>query len=393
MTSQRPLLIILLIVFVNLLGFGIIIPLLPFYADHMGASPLAVGLLFATYSVCQLLATPFLGALSDRYGRRPILLYSLLGTVVSFALLALANALWLLFLARIIDGLSGGNISTARAYISDITPPEKRARAFGMIGAAFGLGFIFGPALGGLLGRYAFAAPAWAAAGLALAATLLTLVALPETRHASAAGSAAPWRAIPELLARPGLGRLLIVDWLYWSAFAVYETTFALFAKVRFAWGMTQVGYLLAIMGLLSALIQGGLIHLVVRRVGEKRTLLAGLVLSAVGLAAASFARSAPFFVAALVPAAVGAALSSPALVALLSHAADPAEQGRVQGVAGAFESLGRVVGPVWGNGMLGWLGAGPAYFSAALVLVAVALLASGLAPHYRPREQSARHA
>ena len=147
----RPLLIIFLTIFVNLVGFGIIIPLLPFYAETFGASPFVIGLLFAVFSLAQLIASPLLGDLSDRYGRRPVLIFSLAGTVVSFVMLALAQSIAMLFLARIVDGLSGGNISTARAYVADITEPEDRARAYGILGAAFGLGFIFGPALSGLL--------------------------------------------------------------------------------------------------------------------------------------------------------------------------------------------------------------------------------------------------
>ena len=149
----RPLLIIFLTIFVNLVGFGIIIPLLPFYAETFGASPLVIGLLFAVFSICQLVAAPVLGDLSDRYGRRPVLIFSLLGTVVSFVMLALAHTVTMLFLARIVDGLSGGNISTARAYVADVTEPKDRARAYGLIGAAFGLGFIFGPALSGVLAQ------------------------------------------------------------------------------------------------------------------------------------------------------------------------------------------------------------------------------------------------
>src|SRR5580765_8514367 len=146
----RPLLIIFLTIFVNLVGFGIIIPLLPFYAQTFGASPFIVGLLFAIFSLCQLVASPVLGDLSDRWGRRPILVFSLAGTVVSFVMLALAHSIVMLFLARIVDGLSGGNISAARAYVADVTEPKERARAYGLIGAAFGLGFIFGPALRGI---------------------------------------------------------------------------------------------------------------------------------------------------------------------------------------------------------------------------------------------------
>src|SRR3954470_13398159 len=145
----RPLLIIFLTIFVNLVGFGIIIPLLPFYASSFGASPLVVGLLFAVFSIAQMVASPALGDLSDRYGRRPVLIFSLVGTVVSFVMMAMAHTIAILFVARIIDGLSGGNISTARAYVADVTEPKDRARAFGLIGAAFGLGFILGPAMGG----------------------------------------------------------------------------------------------------------------------------------------------------------------------------------------------------------------------------------------------------
>src|SRR6185295_17248006 len=159
---SRPLVIIFLTVLVNLIGFGIIIPLLPFYAQTFGASPVTIGLLFAIFSLCQLIAAPALGDLSDRYGRRPVLIFSLLGTVVSFVMLALAHTLTLLFLARIVDGLSGGNISTARAYVADVTEPKDRARAYGFLGAAFGLGFIFGPALGGVLAKYGYTAPIWA---------------------------------------------------------------------------------------------------------------------------------------------------------------------------------------------------------------------------------------
>src|SRR5512145_3032685 len=179
----RPLAVIFLTIFVNLVGFGIIIPLLPFYAVTFGASPLVVGLLFASFSLSQLIASPILGALSDRWGRRPVLIFSLLGTVVSFAMLAVAQSLAMLFAARIVDGLSGGNITTARAYIADVTAESDRARAYGMLGAAFGLGFILGPALGGAFSYISYTAPIWAAAVITLVATALAWFWLPETLH------------------------------------------------------------------------------------------------------------------------------------------------------------------------------------------------------------------
>src|SRR6195256_1867239 len=230
----RPLLIIFLTIFVNLVGFGIIIPLLPFYAETFGASPLVIGLLFAVFSLCPRVAAPTLGDLSDRYGRRPVLIFSLLGTVVSFVMLALAHTLTMLFLARIVDGLSGGNISTARAYVADVTEPKDRARAYGLIGAAFGLGFILGPALSGLLSRVSYTAPIWAAAALTLVATAMAWLWLPETVHRTRAGAGNPFRYLPELLRRPILRRVLVIDFVYWFAFAIFQTTFALFAAIRF---------------------------------------------------------------------------------------------------------------------------------------------------------------
>src|SRR5471030_2637778 len=185
----RPLLIIFLTIFVNLVGFGIIVPLLPFYAQTFGASPIVIGLLFAVFSLCQLVAAPALGDLSDRYGRRPILIFSLLGTVVSFVMLAVAHSIAMLFLARVVDGLSGGNISTARAYVADITEPKDRARAYGFIGAAFGLGFVLGPALSGILAGISITAPIWVAAALTLAATAMAWLWLPETVHRTHAGT------------------------------------------------------------------------------------------------------------------------------------------------------------------------------------------------------------
>src|SRR5437773_8884417 len=193
----RPLLIIFLTIFVNLVGFGIIVPLLPFYAESFGASPLVIGLLFGIFSLCQLVAAPALGDLSDRYGRRPVLIFSLLGTVVSFVMLALAQSVTRLFLARIVDGLSGRNISTARAYVADVTEPKDRARAYGLIGAAFGLGFIFGPALSGILARISYTAPIWAAAALTLVATAMAWLWLPETVHRARAGTGNPFRYLP----------------------------------------------------------------------------------------------------------------------------------------------------------------------------------------------------
>ena len=372
---SRPLLIIFLTILVNLIGFGIIIPLLPFYAQTFGASPLAIGLLFASFSLAQLFASPVLGAWSDKWGRRPVLIFSLVGTVVSFVMLAVAHSLAMLFAARIVDGLSGGNITTARAYIGDIATEENRAKSFGMLGAAFGLGFIIGPALGGLFAHISYTAPIWAAAAITVAATLLAWFWLPETVHRVEAVSGSPWRALRDLSGRADLRLLFSIDFLYWGSFAVYQTTFALFGARRFGFDATHTGYLLAAFGFLGVLVQVGLVGPVVKRLGERRTLTAGLIFAAVGWGGSAMTHSLPLFIAMLVPGALGIGLCNPSLVSLVSAAAGKHEQGRVQGAAGALESLGRTIGPVWGNGVLQWAGEGVAYGSAALVLLGTAAL------------------
>ena len=253
----RPLLVIFLTIFVNLVGFGIIIPLLPFYAETFGASPLVVGLLFAVFSLCQLVAAPILGDLSDRYGRRPILILSLIGTVVSFVMLALAQSLTMLFIARIVDGLSGGNISTARAYVADVTEPKDRSRAFGLIGAAFGLGFILGPGISALLAPISYTAPIWAAAGITLVATAMAFFWLPETVHRTHAGTGMPFRNVLVMMGRPVLRRVLLMDFAYWFAFAIFQTTFALFAAARFGFDAARTAFFFAAFAVLGAVVQG----------------------------------------------------------------------------------------------------------------------------------------
>ena len=375
---SRPLLIIFLTIFVNLIGFGIIIPLLPFYAETFGASPLQIGLLFAIFSVCQLVAAPVLGDLSDRYGRRPVLIFSLAGTVVSFVMLALAHSLTMLFLARIVDGLSGGNISTARAYVADITEPKDRARAYGFIGAAFGLGFVLGPALSGVLARISITAPIWVAAALTLAATAMAWLWLPETVHRAQAGTGNPFRFLPGLLRRPIIGRVMAIDFVYWFAFAIFQTTFALFAERRFGFDVPRTGYFFAAFGVLGAVVQGGLIRPVVARLGDKGTFILGLVCAVVGLVGAALAPSVVALSVALVPLALGIGFGHPTVASLVSRAARGDEQGRVQGAAGAVESLGRTIGPVWGNAALQHYGNAMPFVSAAGVLMMTVVLAAG---------------
>jgi len=374
----RPLLVIFLTIFVNLVGFGIIVPLLPFYAETFGASPLVVGMLFAVFSLCQLVAAPILGDLSDRYGRRPILIVSLIGTVISFVMLALAHSITMLFIARIVDGLSGGNISTARAYVADVTEPKDRSRAFGLIGAAFGLGFIFGPAISALLVPISYTAPIWAAAGLTLVATAMAWVWLPETVHRAHAGTGMPFRNVMTMMARPSLRRVLLMDFAYWLAFAIFQTTFALFAAARFGFDATRTASFFAAFAVMGAIVQGIFIRKIVQRLGDKPTLMLGLVCAAVGLIAATMTHTVTFFALSLVPLALGIGFGHPTMSSLISRAARAEEQGRVQGAASAVESLGRTIGPVWGSASLQRFGEASPYISAAGFLIMTLLLSVG---------------
>ena len=371
---SRPLFVLFLTILVNLIGFGIIIPLLPFYAETFGASPFVIGLLFASFSMAQLVAGPVLGEWSDRWGRRPVLILSLIGTAVSFAMLAVAGSLVMLFAARIIDGLSGGNITTARAYIADVSTEQDRAKAYGVLGAAFGLGFIIGPALGALFSRISYTAPIWVAVAVTLAATVLAWIWLPETVHRTHAGVGSPWKAVRELSRRPQLRTLLGLDFIYWMAFAVYQTTFALFGARRFGFDAAHTGYFLSAFGVLGVIVQGGLVGPIVAHLGERRTLGIGLALAAVGWGGSALTHSLTTFTLLLFPGAMGIGLCNATLSALISHTAAPGEQGRVQGAAGALESLGRTLGPVWGNGALQLFGEGTAYGAAAILLTGASI-------------------
>lgn len=366
----RPLLIIFLTIFVNLVGFGIIIPLLPAYAQTFGASPVAIGLLFSVFSLSQMIAAPALGDFSDRHGRRPVLVFSLAGTVVSFAMLASARSVFMLFAARIVDGLSGGNISTARAYVADITEPKDRARAYGLIGAAFGLGFVLGPAISALLLRFGYTAPIWAAAAFTLVATIMALLWLPETVRRAHAGIGNPFRYLPALVRRPLVRQVLAIDFVYWLSFAMFQTTFPLFTALRLGFDAQRIAVFLTGFGIFGAFIQGGLIRPVVRRLGDKSTFMIGLVWGAVGLIGASLTHSIWTFTAALVPLAFGMGFGHPTVSSLVSLVARGDEQGRVQGAASVVESLGRMLGPIWGYFALQFFNDSIPYISAGVLLL-----------------------
>jgi DHA1 family tetracycline resistance protein-like MFS transporter len=375
--------ILFLIVFIDLVGFGVIIPLLPFYGVHFGASPTAVTWMMACYSLAQFFFSPILGRLSDHVGRRPVLLVSLVASIVSYLWLGFANALWMLFAARLLSGAGAGNIAAAQAYITDVTPPEGRAKAMGMIGAAFGLGFTIGPALGGLVagstpGATDLSRPAFVAAGLSALALAIALARLKESRPPQARdGEARPsrLRIARDLLGRPTLRQLILLFFIAISAFAAMETTYALWTNSAFGWGPAQVGLVFLYVGSVLVLVQGLLIGRLSRRFGEARLVVAGAALIALGLVALPFALTLPrlMLVNTLLP--LGMGLLNPSMTSLISKEAGADERGGVLGVAQSAGSLARIIGPAVAGPLFTAFGRdAPYYASAAVMALAVAM-------------------
>jgi len=354
--KRSPLLVIFITVFIDLIGFGIVIPVLPLYTEgtRFNASARAVGLLFASYSLMQLIFTPILGRLSDRYGRRPVLLFCLLGTSLGFLILGFATTLWMLFAGRIIDGITGGNISTAQAYIADVTTPENRAKGMGMIGAAFGLGFIFGPALGGVLSKWGISVPFLFASGLAFANATLLYFVLPETvtkdHPARASAAVGRWARLLRSLKEPRLAFVLGIYFLFIVGFSIMTTSFALFTMYRFGYDASHNGYLFMYVGIVAAIIQGGLIGRLAKRFGESSLVVVGALLFSASLFAIPYTGPQTGLAALLLVGAVfsiGNSLSTPSLMSLASKSTGRGEQGAVLGVTQSVASLARVIGPL----------------------------------------------
>jgi DHA1 family tetracycline resistance protein-like MFS transporter len=369
-------------VFIHLLGFGIIIPLLPYYAERFGASGLTVGLLTTSFSLAQFLFSPLWGRLSDRIGRRPVLLGSLILTGVSYLVFALATSLPILFLSRIFAGIAGATLSTAQAYIADTTAPENRTKGMGLIGAAFGMGFIFGPAMGGVLSRWGFSVPAFAAAGLAAAAFLFALFRLPESLPHGERAVAAHRRhttSFRDALSRPVVGTVLALFFTATLCFSGMEAILALYCERFFRWGPHQIGYLFAYVGVVAAVMQAGIVGSLAKRFGEWALVRAGLILMGAAFVVAGLEPPLALFLAAMGVIAVGSGLLTPSLSALVSIATPPDEQGGILGVYQSLGSLGRAVGPFLGGLIFDVISPGAPLWMAGTVLMVASLAAARL--------------
>lgn len=352
---RSPLLVIFLTIFLDLLGFGLVIPLLPFFATDLGASGFQVGVVMTAYSGMQFLFAPMWGRLSDRIGRRPVLLISIAGNVAAMLLFAFSTNLVVFFLARAFAGMANANIGTAQAYIADVTPPEERTKGMGLIGAAFGLGFVLGPAAGGILAEFSHSTPAFVAAGLSFVNLVLAWFNLPESlppeaREAAKLRRGSRLQAFKDSLAHPFLPYLFLLFFLVTVGFSQLETTFALFTNARFGWGERTNGYLFGFIGIVLALVQGGIVHPLRKRIGEAAMLLAGTAGLTLGLLILPFAQTPGTLIAACAVLAVGNGLSSPALSSLVSKQAPGHSQGRILGVNQSMGSIARVIGPLIGG-------------------------------------------
>jgi DHA1 family tetracycline resistance protein-like MFS transporter len=380
-TGRSPLAVIFVTVFLDLVGFGIVIPLLPLYGERFGAGPVAAAWLLAIYSLMQFFFAPAWGRLSDRIGRRPVLLVGLFGSALSYLAFGLAGSLTILFVARAASGLMGANIGVAQAYIADVTSPRDRAKGMGMIGAAFGMGFIFGPALGGLLSGFGPQAPFFGAAALSAANGVAAFFRLPESLPPAARATEstrAGLRArLATVLAAPArLRRLYATSFLTTLALSGVEATLAMWAVRRWAMTPRGIGYGFAAIGVVAAVAQGLMVGRLVRRIGERRAALLGLAVLAAAMAMVPLAPTLPLVGGALALWAIGQGAATPAVTAMVSHQAGPSEQGRILAASQSLSALGRVLGPWGGGAALAYLGPpAPALAAAALVLCALGVL------------------
>jgi MFS transporter, DHA1 family, tetracycline resistance protein len=358
MFQNKALIPIFVVVFVDLLGFSIILPLLPFYALDYKLSPDTIGIVAAVYSVFQFIASPILGSLSDRFGRRPLLIYSQIGSMLGFLVLGWANAVWMLIASRIIDGISGGNITIASAYVADVTEPKDRATAMGVIGVAFGLGFMFGPLIGGELSAlWGKSAPAFGAAVLSGISVLLTIFYLKEpTIHRPVAQGKRGISAIPEYFKIKNLRTFLLIFFFFALPFALYVSMFSLYAHLELDFTEQDVGRFLAYVGFLGVIWQGVIIRPLVKKMGELFSVRLGMVCLGVGLLLIVLAEN--WLQLALVAFifSFGSGITRVVISSLITQAAPSDKKGSVLGVSASLESFSRIIGPILGGWIIGGL-------------------------------------
>ncbi|KAB2879875.1 MFS transporter [bacterium] len=397
--KRSPLLVVFITVFIDLVSFGIVIPLLPFYAQNFGASGVVIGLLLSVFSLMSFVFMPLWGRLSDRYGRRPILLITIGGSFIAYLIFSAAFSLWMLFLSRILAGIANANISVAQAYISDVTTVENRSKGMGMIGAAFGLGFIFGPLISGVFsadyfGDMKYALPGYIAAGLCLLNFISAYFLLPESLHADLRTTQSDKalidvKALHRALQTPQLGLIILLLFIATVAFSNIYASFPLFIMEEpFKLSTSGMGWFFAEIGVFSVIVQGGLIGRLTKLFGERNLVFGGATMMCMGFIGFPISSALPvgglislgFFVALL---AVGSSCMTPTIMSLSSQLADPKEQGSILGIIQSFASLARMLGPAIGGVAYDFAGHDmPYYVAFVLMLFSVGIAATLLRRH-----------
>jgi multidrug resistance protein len=384
--QQRPALtIIFLTVFVDLLGFGIVLPLLPYYAREFHASGMTAGALIAVYSAMQFVFAPLWGRWSDRIGRRPVLLVSLAGSTLSYLLFALAGGIGMLFVSRIFAGIAGANIPVAQAFIADSTSEKDRARGMGLIGAAFGLGFVFGPAVGGLLAHYGHAAPGLAATAICGLNFIGALWRLPESlapEHRHVTRGRHPVTQLREAFHRPQLGVSMFMFAAVVFSFSTVETTLSLLCATSYRMSASHIYWLFAYLGVMTTIMQGGLMGRLSHRIDERRLVVIGAALLAAGIAAAPYTPPITPLLLALGAIAFGQGITSPVLSSLISKASGGKGHGGVLGISQSLGSLARILGPLWGGLMFDYGGPAAPYLTTAVVMAITTYVGLSLPRH-----------
>ncbi|PIS09709.1 hypothetical protein COT75_00785 [Candidatus Beckwithbacteria bacterium CG10_big_fil_rev_8_21_14_0_10_34_10] len=374
MKLDKRFIIIFIILVTEVLGFSLVLPFLPFMAQDLGASPFQVGLILSVFSVFQFVSAPIMGKLSDSYGRRPLLLFSQLSTFIGFIILGFSKSLWMIILSRIVDGLLGSNFSIAQAYLSDISSKKNRSKTFGLSGAAFGFGFMIGPAIGGLLSRFGYGLPSFVAALMALITILTTFFFLPETikrkRKMNLKIEILKFSDFKSYLLDSKVAGKLRLFFSYVLSHAIWVSSFAMFAERQLGFNAVQVGYLLTFIGLVSIILRGFLLGKIIDLIGERNSQITGLAMVVLSMLGVSFAKdfySALFFIGFF---ALGSGLLRPLLMASISKSVSPKKQGEVMGFTNSLGSLSQIIGPLLGGYLIANFFPGSLGLAAGLVMI-----------------------
>ncbi len=396
--TKKALALIFVIVFIDLLGFGIIIPILPNFAQRgFGASDAMVGLLVGIFSFMQFIFTPIWGRISDGIGRKPILVFGLMCSVVGYLMFGLANSLTVLFLSRMLSGLGGANISAAQAYIADVTTPFNRAKGMGLIGMAFGLGFVFGPFMGGILVAYGYEYPGFVAAGLSAISLVTTMIALPEshvnrTKKITGITASLSGKALFTALRKPFMGPMLILYFFIIFSLANIFSTFPLLAARDYQLSDREIGYLYGYIGLIGAIVQGGGIRLLLKFIPEEKLFVIGNGIMMLGLILIPYAGTIPLLLVALTLLSIGNGSNNPTALSIISNHAQSEEQGGVLGLTQSLSSLARVLGPVWGGWIFGAVGHAFPFLTGGVVMIIVLVASMRIKPEDKAQAKPAQN-